>query len=127
MEFKPVSRQISKLLTIFFTLNSNLFLSRFLFVRAPAQDSTRSTYSFVHMLTAMLAAIDHCGNTILSGAGGPYTWRSQCPEAWTIDCQSWPVPVLASGSGGRALELVLGGTVGLQPDAKGARNDPPDL
>ena len=77
----------------FFTLNRNLFLLSFsFFVRAPVKDSVRSTYSFVHMLFIMLAEIDHCGNTISSGAGGPNTKRSLCPQAWTIGWRSWPVP-----------------------------------
>ena len=61
-----------------FTLNRNLFPLSFSFVRAPVKDSVRSTYSFVHMRVAMLAAVDHRDYTISSGAGGPYTKRSLC-------------------------------------------------
>jgi len=62
-----------------FTLNRNLFsLSFSFFVRAPVKDSIRSTYSFVHMLLTMLAAVYHCDYTISSGAGGPNTKRSLC-------------------------------------------------
>ena len=42
------------------------------------QDSIRSTYSFVHMLLAMLGAVDYRDYTISSGAGGPHTKRSLC-------------------------------------------------
>jgi len=57
-----------------FTLNRNLFPLSFFFVRAPAKDSIRSTYSFVHMLLAMLAAVDYRDYTISSGAGGLFSY-----------------------------------------------------
>jgi hypothetical protein len=69
----PITANL-KAAPMFFTLNRNLFLLSFsFFVRAPVKDSVRSTYSFVHMQLAMLAAVDYGGNTISSGAGGPNT------------------------------------------------------
>ena len=73
-------------------LNSRLLSVTFLLVRAPEQGSVRPTYSFVHMRLAMFAVVDSGGHTISSGAGGPHTRRSLCPQAWTIGCKSWPVP-----------------------------------
>ena len=56
-----------------FTLNHNFFpLSLSFFFRAPVQESIRSTYSFVHMLLTMLAAVYNCGHTLPLNINGSY-------------------------------------------------------